>query len=85
MAGEPMTDIASGMISVAWLFIGCGVWAVMMGAMTVHCLKEDLTEREFYQIGNDHQWESQPSKADYEALENEQWQRDQDEFERQNQ
>lgn len=80
-----MTDIAGGMISVAWLFIGCGVWAVMMGAMTVHCLKEDLTEREFYQIGNDVQWESQPSKADYEALENEQWQRDQDEFERVNQ
>jgi hypothetical protein len=80
-----MTDIAGGMISIAWLFIGCGVWAVIMGAMTVHCLKEDLTEREFYQIGNDHQWGYQPSKADYEALENEQWQRDQDEFERQNQ
>ena len=85
MAGEPMTDIAGGMISVAWLFIGCGVWSVMMGAMTVHCLQEDLTEREFYRIGNDHQWDYQPSKADYEALENEQWQEDQDEFERQNQ
>jgi len=85
MVGEPMTDIASGMLSVAWLFIGIGVWALMMGAMTVHCLKEELTEREFYRIGNDHQWESQPSKDDYEALENEQWQRDQDEFERVNQ
>ena len=85
MAGEPMTDIASGMLSVAWLFIGIGVWALMMGAMTVHCLKEELTEREFYRIGNDHQWDYQPSKADYEALENEQWQEDQDEFERQNQ
>jgi hypothetical protein len=80
-----MTDIAGGMINVAWLFIGCGVWAVMMGAMTVHCLQEDLTEREFYRIGNDHQWESQPSKDDYEVLENEQWQEDQDEWERVNQ
>ena len=85
MAGEPMTDIASGMISVAWLFIAIGVWALMMGAMTVHCLKEELTEREFYRIGNDHQWDYQPSKADYEALENEQWQEDQDEWERVNQ
>lgn len=68
-----MTDIASEMLSVAWLFIACGVWAVMMGAMTVHCLKEELTEREFYRIGNDHQWKPQPSKAD------------QDEFERVNQ
>tara|TARA_R110002050_G_scaffold5009_3_gene23210 strand:- start:568 stop:810 length:243 start_codon:yes stop_codon:yes gene_type:complete len=80
-----MTDIASGMLSVAWLFIGIGVWALMMGAMTVHCLKEELTEREFYRIGNDHQWDYQPSKADYEALENEQWQEDQDEWERVNQ
>jgi|TARA_R110000822_G_scaffold242880_2_gene371900 hypothetical protein len=75
-----MTDIAGGMINVAWLFIGCGVWAVMMGAMTVHCLQEELTEREFYRIGNDHQW-----GADYESLENEQWQEDQDEWERVNQ
>tara|TARA_R110002020_G_scaffold46195_5_gene131551 strand:- start:9122 stop:9364 length:243 start_codon:yes stop_codon:yes gene_type:complete len=80
-----MTDIASGMLSVAWLFIGIGVWALMMGAMTVHCLEEELTEREFYRIGNDHQWDYQPSKADYEALENEQWQEDQDEWERVNQ
>ena len=80
-----MTDIAGGMLSVAWLFIGIGVWALMMGAMTVHCLKEELTEREFYRIGNDHQWESQPSKDDYEVLENEQWQEDQDEWERVNQ
>ena len=80
-----MTDIASGMLSVAWLFIGIGGWALMMGAMTVHCLEEELTEREFYRIGNDHQWDYQPSKADYEALENEQWQEDQDEWERVNQ
>ena len=60
-----MTDIAEGMISIAWLFIGCGVWAVMMGAMTVHCLKEDLTEREFYALGNE-QWQ-----RDQDELENE--------------
>jgi hypothetical protein len=53
------------MLSLAWLFIGCGVWAVMMGAMTVHCLKEDLTEREFYALGNE-QWQ-----RDQDELENE--------------
>jgi hypothetical protein len=46
----------------AWIFIGLGVWSVMIGAMIVHCWAEDITE------------------ADYYALENEQWQRDQDEL-----
>jgi len=60
-----MTDIAGGMISLAWLFIGCGVWAVMMGAMTVHCLKQELTEKEYYILGNE-QWQ-----RDQDELENE--------------
>ncbi len=60
-----MTDIAEGMLSLAWLFIGCGVWAVMMGAMTVQCLKEDLTEREYYALANE-QWQ-----RDQDELENE--------------
>lgn len=60
-----MTDIAGGMISLAWLFIGCGVWAVMMGAMTVHCLKQELTEKEHYILANE-QWQ-----RDQDELENE--------------
>ena len=51
-------------LTLAWIFIGCGVWAVLMGAMLISCLAEDITE------------------ADYYALENEQWQRDQDDLER---
>ena len=49
-------------ITIAWILIGSLVWAVLMGAMLVHCWAEDITE------------------ADYYALENEQWQRDQDEL-----
>ena len=60
-----MTDIAGGMISLAWLFIACGVWSVMMGAMTVHCLKKELTEKEYYILGNE-QWQ-----RDQDELENE--------------
>ena len=50
------------MMTIAYIFIGCGVWAVLMGAMLISCLSEDISE------------------ADYYALENEQWQRDQDEL-----
>ena len=54
----------------AWIFIGCGVWAVMIGAMLVYCWNDeksvfitDLTDEEA------------------EAIENEMWQYEQDQLE----
>lgn len=58
-------DVAGGMLTVAWILIGCGVWAVLMGTMLVHCFKEELNEREFYSLGNE-QWQ-----RDRDELENE--------------
>ena len=51
------------MMTVAWVFIFCGVWSILMGVMLVSCYLEDISEAEYY------------------ALENGQWQRDQDELE----
>lgn len=54
----------------AWIFIGCGVWSVMIGAMLVYCWNDeksvfitDLTDEEA------------------EAIENEMWQYEQDQLE----
>jgi hypothetical protein len=52
-------------LTLAYIFIGILVWALLTGLMLVHCFFEDITE------------------AEYEALENEQWQRDMDELEHQ--
>ena len=56
-----MIEVAGGMITVAWVFIACGVWAILMGAMLVHCMKEELNEREFYSLGNE-QWQRDKDK-----------------------
>ena len=40
-----MTDLA-----IAYIFIGCGVWAVLMGAMLVHCFVEEMNETEIYKL-----------------------------------
>ena len=55
----------------AWIFIGLGVWSVMIGSMLVWCWQDE--EVHAYSLD------------ECEALENEQWQRDQDEWERLNQ
>ena len=34
----------------AYIFVGCGVWAVLMGAMIVHCFAEELDEADHYKI-----------------------------------
>lgn len=34
----------------AWIFVGLGVWSVMMGAMIAHCWMEDVSEAEVYEI-----------------------------------
>ena len=54
-------------LAIAYIFIGCGVWAVVTASMIVYRWGEEITEAEAYE------------------LENEQWQRDQDEQERVNQ
>jgi len=58
----------------AWIFIGLGVWSVMIGAMLVYCWRdeksvfiEDITEEES------------------QAIENEVWQYQQDQYELRNQ
>lgn len=43
------------MLIVSWIFIGCGVWVVLMGAMTFYCLAEDLNEREYIKLSNNPQ------------------------------
>ena len=44
----------------AWVFIGCGVWSVMVGSMLVYCWHdnksvfiEDITEEEAQSIENE--------------------------------
>ena len=44
----------------AWIFIGCGVWSVMVGAMLVYCwhdeksvLIEDITDDQAQDIENE--------------------------------
>lgn len=37
----------------AWIFIGCAVWAILMGAMFVHCWLEDISEIEYYALTNE--------------------------------
>jgi len=36
--------------AIACIFIGCGVWAVLMGAMLVHCFVEEMNETEIYKL-----------------------------------
>ena len=48
--------------TLVWIFLGLGVWSLMIGALLVHCWMEEISETEYY------------------ALENDQWQRDQDEL-----
>ena len=48
-------DILTNMLIVSWVFIGCGVWVVLMGAMTFYCLAEDLNEREYIKLYNNPQ------------------------------
>ena len=56
LEGERMTALV-------YVLIGCGVCAVVIGAMLLSCWTEEITEAEFY------------------ALKNEQWKRNQDEKE----
>lgn len=58
-----MIEAAGGLVTVAWIIIGCGVWAVLMGAMLVHCMKEELTETEYYALGNE-QWQRDRDELD---------------------
>jgi len=37
-------------LTLAWIFIGCAVWAVLMGAMLISCLTEDITEADYYAL-----------------------------------
>ena len=47
-------DILTNMLIVSWVFIGCGVWVILMGAMLFHCLAEDLNEKEYIKLYNNH-------------------------------
>ena len=43
-------DILTNMLLLSWIFIGCGVWVVLMGAMILHYLAEDINEREYIKL-----------------------------------
>ena len=45
-------DILTNMLIESWVFIGCGVWIVLMGAMPFHGLAEDINEREYIKLYN---------------------------------
>ena len=40
----------------AYVLVGCGVWAVVMGAMLISCWTEEITEAEYYALENE-QWQ----------------------------
>ena len=43
-------------MTIAYIFIGCAVWAVLMGAMLISCLTEDISEAEYCALECD-QWQ----------------------------
>ena len=45
----------------AYVLIGCGVWAVVMGAMLISCFTEEITEAEFYALKNQ-QWQKKENE-----------------------
>lgn len=48
-------DILTNMLIISWIFIGCGVWIILMGAILFHCLAEDINEREYIKLYNNPQ------------------------------
>ena len=57
-----MNALAGDMLGFVWIVIGVMIWGALTGLLIFHLKKEDLTERQFYQIGNDQDWNQEKSK-----------------------
>jgi hypothetical protein len=51
-----MTDLVGDMLNVAYIFIACGVWSVVIGAMIITYYMDDISEEDYESLGNE-QWQ----------------------------
>tara|TARA_R110000824_G_scaffold28455_2_gene95615 strand:- start:113 stop:322 length:210 start_codon:yes stop_codon:yes gene_type:complete len=63
MIDSPAGILAGDMLTFAYVFIACGVWSLLMGAMVVSCYLEDVSEEEYESLGNE-QWQRDMDEMD---------------------